>query len=60
MCGGFFSMAARSDWGVSPLRVCTRICGAASPFASAMAQISESGVTRFFAMSTASAFSGET
>ena len=56
MCGGFFSMAARAEAGVSPVRSSARTSWAAS----ASARISASGTSRFVWMSAASAFNGET
>ena len=55
MCGGVRSIAARSFWGVSPLRT------AAVIFTSgASARISRRGSARFLWMSAESAFSGDT
>ncbi len=58
--GGLRSMAARSELVVSPVRTATRMRGAASPSSAARSAISPSGRSRFSAMSTASAFSGDT
>ena len=59
-CGGLRSMRARSDCGVSPVRVAVRIGASATPAASAAASSSASGVSRFLRMSLVSALSGET
>jgi hypothetical protein len=56
MCGGRFAIAARSDWGVSPLRTSTRISGSDG----SSARNSASGAARFFWTSFPSALSGET
>jgi hypothetical protein len=60
MFGGRLSIAARSEAAVSPVRTATRIGGAASPSSAATSAISRSGASRFWWMSTASAFNGET
>ena len=54
------TIAARSLAVVSPVRTPIVRSGAASPSCLAFAAISASGRSRFSAMSTASAFSGET
>ncbi len=58
--GGVRSIAARAELGVSPVRTATRTSGAVSPSSAAMAAISCNGRSRFSAMSTASAFNGDT
>ena len=58
--GGFFSIAARSAAAVSPVRTATRMVGAPSPSSAATPAISARGRSRFWWMSTARAFSGET
>ena len=58
--GGWRSIAARCELVVSPVRTATRMSGAASPSSAATSAISASGRSRFSAMSTASAFSGDT
>jgi hypothetical protein len=60
MCGGCRSIAARSEGAVSPVRTATRTCGAGRLSSAATAAISASGASRFWWMSTASAFNGET
>ena len=58
--GGRRTMAARSLAVVSPVRTPTRRAGASSPISAATSAISRSGRSRFSAMSTASALSGDT
>ncbi len=58
--GGRRTIRARCELDVSPVRTPTRIDGAASPSSAATAAISARGRSRFSAMSTAKAFSGET
>lgn len=60
MSGGWEAMARLSRVVVSPLRMAMPISGAARPDASHSAAMPSSGARRFFATSTASAFSGET
>ncbi len=57
--GGWETMARRSFAVVSPLRVATLTCGACAPNRSYSSRIPASGVSRFLATSTPSAFSGE-
>ncbi len=58
--GGLRTIAVRCELVVSPVRTATRTFGARSPSSAATAAISASGRSRFSAMSTASAFSGDT
>jgi hypothetical protein len=58
--GGRRSMAARSEAAVSPVLTATRTSGEVNPSSSATSRISRSGASRFWWMSTASAFSGDT
>ncbi len=58
--GGLRSIAARCDDGVSPVRTATVIAGASRSSSAATSAISVSGRSRFSAMSTASALSGDT
>ena len=59
-CGGVRSIFARSDCGVSPVRVAVRIGASPIPRSAARAFSSASGVSRFLRMSFVSALSGET
>ena len=58
--GGWETIARRSCGVVSPLRAATRMSGGRSPLASHSAAMPLKGACRFFATSTASAFSGDT
>src|SRR5688572_19017120 len=60
MCGGVFTIAARSDCVVSPVRTAAVMRGASSPISSAMRRIPLRGSARFLWMSALSALSGET
>jgi hypothetical protein len=58
--GGRRTMSARWELVVSPVRTPTRITGGSNPSSVARAAISPNGRSRFSAMSTASAFRGDT
>ena len=58
--GGRLSIAARSDDAVSPVRTATEMAGASRPSSTATSAICRSGASRFWWMSTARAFRGET
>ena len=60
ICGGVRSIAARSPWGVSPLRTAAVMRTGGSPDSRAMRSISRRGSARFLWMSAESALSGET
>jgi len=58
--GGCRNIRRRSDWGVSPLLVSTRIAGKSTSRAWKTCSSSSSGVKRFRWISLFSAFSGDT
>ena len=58
--GGRRTMVARSELVVSPVRTATLMGAGSRPSSLAMAAISARGRSRFSAMSTASAFRGDT
>ena len=60
MCGGRFTIAWRSEAGVSPVRTSVRIATSGSPSSASVRPISASGSERFFWTSLERAFSGET
>ncbi|HEX2564784.1 MAG TPA: hypothetical protein VHK25_12755 [Acidimicrobiales bacterium] len=58
--GGRRTINDRCELVVSPVRTATRMSGEATPSSAATSAISRRGRSRFSAMSTARAFSGET
>ncbi len=58
--GGLRTMAVRWELDVSPVRTATRMGAGSSPISVATLEISANGRSRFSAMSTASAFNGDT
>ncbi len=60
MCGGRFSIAARSEAGVSPVRTAEVMRGTTTPAAAAIRSMPARGSARFLWMSALSALSGET